>query len=94
MGDDDPEQPGAARLRFDRDEPGFFRLPDDCRDLFEVFLSPPVRQARREAIDRVDQSNAPEPVKSVARSLITVQAITAQGRLKRQEKRQLNRRGR
>lgn len=75
----------------DRDMPGFFQLPDNCSDLFDLFLSPPVRQARQQAIQRIDQQAAPEHVKTVGKALVTIQSINAQAQVDREQKRRLQR---
>ena len=95
---DGPDDPGAAAAaaavttdQRSRDAVGFFQLPDNCSDLFDLFLTPPVRQARAEALQNIEQQAVPEAVLAVGKTMVTIQSIRAQVKIDRKQKRQLQR---
>jgi hypothetical protein len=76
--------------KYDTALDGVFELPENCHDLFDWFLAPEIRAARRDIHRQIEQSQMTAPHQAMAKAVTTIHAITAQGRLNRQEKRAVN----
>lgn len=66
---------------------GVFEFPDNCIDLIDLFLSPEIRAARRQANRQIEQSNMTPMAQQVAKTFTAVHAITAQAEANQREQR-------
>ena len=69
---------------------GLFEFPEDAQDLIDLFLSPAIRQARREVHNQIENSNLNPLAQKVGKAVVDIQAITMQGRMDRQQRQQLS----
>jgi hypothetical protein len=75
------------------DRKGVFSFPDGCRDLIDLFLTPPMRKARRKIHNQIDNRNMTPLAKKVTKTVVNIQALSMQARQNQQQStRQVGRR--